>query len=43
MRCGLREILAVLEVLRPVIRNVPEKTRRPVDLTALPPMVMQGS
>ena len=30
-----REILAVLEVLRPVIRNVPEKTRRSVDLTTL--------
>ncbi|WP_433063235.1 adenylate kinase [Dactylosporangium sp. CS-033363] len=30
-----REILTVLEVLRPVIRNVPEKMRRPVDLTML--------
>ncbi|WP_433221936.1 adenylate kinase [Dactylosporangium sp. CS-047395] len=30
-----REILTVLEVLRPVIRNVPEKMRRPVDLSVL--------
>jgi adenylate kinase len=30
-----REILAVLEVLRPVVRNVPEKMRRAVDLTVL--------
>ena len=32
-RGGRWEILAALEVMRPVIRNVPEKTRRWVDLT----------
>ncbi|MEV4515556.1 adenylate kinase [Dactylosporangium sp. NPDC049525] len=36
-----REILGVLEVLRPVIRNVPEKMRRPVDLTMLTPAMAQ--